>query len=62
MVLITLTSILLESTFFIIKKTYQGVVYLAYGHQETTDEKILKRLELIEKENAILIERISLST
>lgn len=59
MVLITL---LLESTFFIIKKTYQGVVYLAYGRQETTNEKILKRIEQIERENALLIEKLTPST
>lgn len=50
MVLITLADMTLKLTFWTIEKTYNGMVYLIYGHQETIEEKILKELEDTKKE------------
>lgn len=40
-----------ETTWWALKKTYDLGYYMIYGHQETTEEKLLKTIEVLRKEN-----------
>ena len=42
-----------------LEKVYSGISYLYYGHQETTEEKILAKLQELEKTNQDLNQKLA---
>lgn len=53
MVLLFITELAVESSLWVIKKTCDYGYYLIYGETETKEDKILKQIEEIKKQNEI---------
>ncbi len=51
MVLTFLTEIALETGWWTVKKLYDGAYYVVYGQPETKEDKILKQIEELKKQN-----------
>lgn len=45
-----------------LQSTYNGIHYLYYGHQETNEEKILRELQELKKDNESLKEQLTKAT
>jgi len=51
MVLGLAAELTLKASFWIIEGTYRGLSYLWYGPTETNEEKIIRELEALHKDN-----------
>lgn len=62
MVLGLIIEIGIRASIWCICKTYNGIHYLYYGPQETTEDKIMRELKLLKQENIELRSLIKEST
>jgi len=51
MVLTFVAEVVLETGWWSLKKLYDGAYYMAYGTPETKEDKILRQIEEIKKQN-----------
>ena len=51
MVLLFIADVILETSWWSVKKVYNGARYIIYGYEETMEDRILKELEEIRKQN-----------
>ena len=51
MVLLFFTEVILETSWWALKKTYDAGYYLIYGTEETNESKILRQLRELKKQN-----------